>query len=356
MYEPKYEITNKILNSISRTVQAHALIIDAPLRPKWEAGLRFEALVKSVHSSTHLEGNPLTQEEVAQVLRGKEPKRAFRKRDILEVTNYREVLQYIGEMAKNRGLQITEDIILRLHKLCVQGIEGMENQAGRYRSVQNFIVAGPNRTIVYTPPPPEKVSHLMENLVDWIQHAAAEGVSPFIISAIAHYEFESIHPFVDGNGRTGRALSTLVLHGMGYDTKSFFSLEEYFDAHPDEYYGNLNRVRSSYSGNPNPDLTKWTEFFVHTLEVEMTRLEAEVKEYLSQERLRKDLKQENINSRQFKAVKYLQKHGQIQSHEYSERFDCSRDTAVRDLKELVDKGIIETQGSGPQLRYVLMSP
>ena len=85
----------------------------------------------------------------------------------------------------------------------------------------------------------------------------------------------------------------------------------------------------------------------------MTRVEAEIKEYLEGENLRKQLRNEEINPRQFKAVKHLQKHGFIQTHEYMERFKCARDTAVRDLNELVERGIVETQGAGPQLRYVL---
>ena len=87
----------------------------------------------------------------------------------------------------------------------------------------------------------------------------------------------------------------------------------------------------------------------------MAGVESEVKEYLNLEELKEGLKRRDINARQLRAVKYLQKRGQIQSHEYAERLKCSRDTAVRDLKELVDKGIVETQGFGPQLRYVLKS-
>jgi Fic family protein len=353
MYNPKYNITNKLIKSINRIVGAHALIMNAPLKPKWESGLRYQALVKSVHSSTHLEGNPLTEQEVDQVLRGKKPQREFRKRDILEVTNYREVLQYISNAYKDPKLLIDEKTILRLHDLCVKGIEGMEKEAGRYRTVQNYIVAGVTRIPIYTPPPPQDVPRLMKDLVEWIQDAEKNDVSPFIISAIAHYEFESIHPFVDGNGRTGRALATLILYKMGYDTKNFFSLEEYFDTHPDEYYGNLNKIRNTYIEKPNPDLTEWTEFFVHAIEVEMMRVETEVKEYLDGEHLRKQLRNEEINPRQFKAVKYLQKHHQIQTHEYMERFKCARDTAVRDLNELMERGIIEIRGAGPQIRYVL---
>lgn len=352
MYQPQYTITNKLLKSINRIVQAHSVIIHAPLKPRWEAGLRYHALVRSVHSSTHLEGNPLTEQEVDQVLQGKKPKRQFRKRDILEVTNYREVLRFISENYNDPKLVINELTIRHLHKLCVQGIEGMEKEAGKYRMVQNYIVAGAARPPVYTPPPAPDVPPLMKDLVEWIQDAEKNEISPFIISGIAHYEFESIHPFVDGNGRTGRALSTLVLYKLGYDTKSFFSLEEYFDTHPDEYYGNLQRIRRSYRESPNPDLTEWVEFFTHAVESEMTRVETEVKEYLLAENLRKDVRNQTVNPRQFKAVKYIQKHGSIQSHEYGKRFKCSRDTAVRDLNELVERNLVGIQGSGPQLRYV----
>ncbi len=352
MYQPQYTITNKLLKSINRIVEAHALIVSAPLKPKWEAGLRYQALVRSVHSSTHLEGNPLTEQDVAQVLQGKEPKHEYRMRDILEVKNYREVLQYIIDQHTDPKLRIDEATILRLHKLCVKGIEGMEGEAGRYRSVQNYIAAGPMRMRIYTPPPPQEIPKLMHELVEWIQEAEKEEISPFIISAVAHYEFESIHPFVDGNGRTGRALSTLILYKMGYDMKSLFSLEEYFDTHPDEYYGNL-KIRKSYRENPNPILTGWIEFFAHAIEMEIRRVESEIKEFLQEEELRKGLKKQEINHRQFKAVKYLQRHDSIQTHEYMQRFKCARDTAFRDLNELVEQGIIATEGSGPQLRYVL---
>ena len=353
MYQPKYTITNKLLKSINRIVEAHSLVVNASLKPKWEAGLRHRALVRSVHSSTHLEGNPLTEKEVDQVLQGKKPKREFKKRDILEVTNYREVLQFISDTYKDPKLAIDEKTILRLHELCVKNIEGMEKDSGRYRRIQNYIVSGRTRMPIYTPPSAEKVPDLMKGLVEWIQDAEKNEVSPFIFAGIAHYEFESIHPFIDGNGRTGRALSTLVLYKMGYDTKSFFSLEEYFDTHPDEYYGHLKKIRSSYRETPNPELTEWVEFFTHAIEMEMTSVEKEVKEYLENENLRQDLRKQEINHRQFQAVKYLQKHGSLQSHEYMERFKCSRDTAVRDLNELVERGIIQTQGAGPQLRYVL---
>lgn len=353
MYQPKYTITNKLLKSINRIVQAHAVIIHAPLKPRWEAGLRHHALVRSVHSSTHLEGNPLTEQEVDEVLQGKKTERSFRKRDILEVTNYREVLRFISENYNDPKLVINELTIRHLHKLCVQGIEGMEKEAGKYRTVQNYIVSGATRTPVYTPPPAPDVPPLMKDLVGWIQEAEKNEVSPFILSGIAHYEFESIHPFVDGNGRTGRALSTLILYKLGYDTKSFFSLEEYFDTHSSEYYGNLQKLRRSYRESPNPDLTEWVEFFTHAIESEMARVETDVKEYLLAENLRKDVRNQTINPRQFKAMKYVQKHGSIQSHEYGKRFKCSRDTAVRDLKELVERGLVEIQGAGPQLRYVL---
>ncbi len=353
MYQPKYSITHKLLKSINRIVEANSLIVNASLKPKWEAGLRHRALVRSVHSSTHLEGNPLTEQEVAQVLEGKKPKREFRKRDILEVTNYREVLRHISDTYQDPKLLIDETTILFLHKLCVKNIEGMEREAGKYRTVQNYIVAGRERLPIYTPPKAQDVPELMRNLVVWIAEAEKDEVSPFIISAIVHYEFESIHPFVDGNGRTGRALSTLILYKMGYDTKSFFSLEEYFDTHPDEYYGNLKKIRDSYYENQNPDLTEWVEFFVHAIEIEMTKVESEVKEYLETENLRKDLKKHEINHRQFQAVKYLQKNDSIQSHKYAKKFKCSRETAVQDLKELMERGIVEIERSGPQLRYVL---
>jgi Fic family protein len=358
MYTPRYTITHAMLRSLSQISEAHALIMNAPLLPRWEAGLRRKALVQSVHSSTHLEGNPLTERQVADLLSGKDI--PARHRDIQEVLNYKKLIDFVNESCRQTGRVIDTQIILYMHRICLGGIPEQEEFAGKYRTTQNYVVkfnSNGTQEIVYVPPRPLKVPILLSELVDWINKAEKEDVSPFIISGVAHYEFESIHPFVDGNGRTGRALVTLILYKMGYDTKRLFSLEEYYDQEPAGYYGTLRTIRYDYSKEPDPDLTPWLEYFVDGIAKEFKRIEHQVKEYLNAERMRKRLIQVELNSRQLKAMTHLQKHGSITNLKYQEKFGVSPATAKRELGEMAGKGLIRQIGeTGRGVYYVISEP
>ena len=96
--------------------------------------------------------------------------------------------------------------------------------------------------ITYTPPPAAEVPYLMEDLINWINSAEGKEIHPIIKAGIVHYELARIHPFVDGNGRVARAVATLVMFLDGYDIRRFFSLEEYFDNDPMNYYLTLQSV------------------------------------------------------------------------------------------------------------------
>jgi len=344
MYKPRYKISNKILKNLNRISAAQNLIINAPLIPRWEAKLSKEAMIRSAHFSTSIEGNKLTLEEVKDIFEGKEV--YARPRDKQEVINYKKVLEFIG---KEPGLTI--ETIKEINRVNLEKID--KKNAGKFRKVQNYIVrerAG-EREIIYTPPKSSDVPRLMQELIEWINKAIKEDLSPIIIAGIAHYELVSIHPFIDGNGRTARALATLVLYKLGYDTKRLFSLEEYYDQSLVSYYSALQSGQKHRNGE---DLTYWLEYFSVGIANELTRIEKQILDINRDKMLREKIGQLELNQRQIKAVSYLQKKGKITNREYQKLFPkFNRKTLARDLKELVDKKLIKMKGEKKGVYYEL---
>jgi Fic family protein len=132
-----------------------------------------------------------------------------------------------------------------------------------YRDGQNVIRDGRTRAIVYLPPEAKDVPKLMTELVRWINHSKT--IPCPIVASIAHYQFATIHPYYDGNGRTARLLTTLILHLGGYDLKGLYSLEEYYARHLTAYYEaiSVGPSHNYYEGRAEADITQWIEYFVN---------------------------------------------------------------------------------------------
>ncbi len=342
MYKPKYKISNRILKNLNRVSAAHNLVVNAPLIPKWEAKLRKEAMIRSVHFSTSIEGNKLTLDEVKAVFEGKEI--YARLRDKQEVLNYKKVLEFI-----DKEPELTIETIKKINKINLEKID--EKNGGEFRKVQNYVVrkkTGKTK-IIYTPPKFFDVPKLMKDLIEWIDETIKKDVSSIIIAGIAHYELVSIHPFIDGNGRTARALATLILYKLGYDTKRLFSLEEYYDQDLASYYSAL---QSGQKNRGNEDLTYWIEYFSEGIANEMTRIEKQILDISRDKMLKEKVGQLELNKRQMKVVVYLQKKTRITNREYQRLFpEVNRKTLARDLKELADKKLIKMKGEKKGVYY-----
>jgi hypothetical protein len=146
-------------------------------------------------------------------------------------------------------------VIREIHKRLVEGVRGGEGGPGAYRSVQNLVVNSQTLEIIYTPPPKEDVPPLMRELVDWLR--AESPIHPVLVAGIAQFQLVHIHPFLDGNGRTSRLLSTLSLYRAAYDFKRLFTLSEFYDRDRTAFYQAIQSVRGR-----DMDLTGWLQFFV----------------------------------------------------------------------------------------------
>jgi len=210
MFVPKYTITNSILKNVGIIDASREVIMSAPLIPAWEAKFRKEAIERTVHHGTHLEGNRLTNEEVKDVLDGKDV--LARERDIQEIINYRNVLKFIEgiaqQMASAKNYFLTLEGLLEVHRITTERLLPPE-ASGKFRLTQVVIRNAQTGQISYTPPPAAEMPFLIEDLINWINSAETKEMHPVIKAGIIHYEISRIHPFLDGNGRTGRAVATL---------------------------------------------------------------------------------------------------------------------------------------------------
>lgn len=345
MHEPKFSITNKILKNIGIIEASREVIENSPLVPAWEAKFRDDALVRTVHHGTHIEGNELNLTEAEKVLAG--AKIVGRERDIQEVLNYRNVLRFISEYDKPT---IGEETIQHIHELTAHRILPDE-VVGHYRKTQVVIKNSQTGEVTFRPPPAVEVPFLLKDFLEWLNTTGSEDVHTALRAGISQYEIVRIHPFLDGNGRVGRALATLVLFKEGYDVKRFFSLEEHYDREPAIYYEALQSV-----GREQGNVTGWLEYFTEGLAIELTRVKEKVKSLSTDLKLKKTLggKPLAVNERQIKVVEFIQENGFLQNKAFFELFPMiSEDTVLRELKDLIKKGIVKKEGSTKGVRYVL---
>lgn len=357
MFIPKYTITNKILRNIGTVEAAREIIMNAPLVPAWEAKFRKEAMERTVHHGTHLEGNALSEDEVKDVLDGQEV--IARDRDIQEVINYRNVLKFLDAVQTQIGPSLnysfTIETILEIHRLTTEKIlpSGL---TGQFRARQVVIRNTKTGQISYTPPPAIEIPYLVEDLVNWINSDECKQMHPVLKAGVIHYELARIHPFVDGNGRVARSVATLVMFLDGYDIRKFFSLEEYFDENPMDYYVTLQAVSNQLVLDTHErDITPWLEYFVEGVAIELNRVKEKVQRISVDARVKDKLgEQVMLNERQMAIMEFLHRHKSMQNKDFRKIFpNFSDDTVLREMKFLKKKGLIKKMGGTKKATYVL---
>jgi Fic family protein len=340
-FEPKFSITNRITAGLTLIERARGFLEAATLSEAWVREMGRRALILEAHHTTHIEGTRLTLEQAKRLLEGKSVPEADPD-DARELLNYRKAFDFVSEYLES-GSPITEGLIREIHKRLVEGVRGGSAAPGEYRKVQNYVVNSFGE-IVYTPPPALDVPIMMKELVDWLNRA--EETHPVLVSGVAQFQLVHIHPFRDGNGRTSRLLSTLCLYRAGYDFKRLFTISEFYDRDRRSFYRAIQSVRESHM-----DMTGWIEYFIEGLATQL----AEVRQR-GEQAIRRDVlvKKHGLSDRQAKAIQHILEYGSLTIQEF-ERLcpEINRRTLQRDLKALVDKGLLVLEGATNQLIYRL---
>lgn len=359
MFQPHFSITTNLLTYISRIEAAKALIDHAPLVPAWEAKFRDDALTRTVHFGTKIEGNDLTREQAQQVVRMNDGDSQSvmqktglmaRDRDIQEVINYRNVINWIdGQQILHDPKILNGETLTTLHSLTMHRLLA-EEEIGQFRKKQVIVRSASDGKIAFRPPISAEVPFLVDDFFAWL-HGPAGELHPIVRAAITHYQLVFIHPFIEGNGRTARGMATLVLYVNEYDFKRFFSIEQYFDSDVEKYYQALLSVQQ----NQKHDMTYWLEYFCYGLALETDKIKNQVLKLSKDLRLKQELGQQvALSERQILLLELLQNQGEISSQDAQATLpNVSVDTILRDLKDLINKRIIEKYGVTKGVTYRL---
>lgn len=351
MYQPKYVISNKILKNIGGIEASKEVIENAPLVPSFEKQFQTDAYIRTIHHGTHLEGNDLTLYQTKKILEGAEV--YARARDIQEVINYRNVMTLLDEFAVKRGGYET-NMLKDIHRLTVDRIIAPE-KVGVFRTTEVVIKEEGTGKVIFHPPPHHEVPYLLDDFFAWLNDPVATEIHPVIRAGVAHYILVSVHPFVEGNGRVVRAFATLVLMREAYDIKRFFSLEEHFDIDLAGYYDAFAQVDSQSPNIGTRDITPWLEYFTEVLAIELGKIKDKVRKLSVDSKLKvKFGEQVSLSERQMRLIEYLSDQGGAGMIELKKVLSMvSEDTVLRELTDLLKKGILKKEGSTKGSRYVI---
>ena len=331
-YSPQFTITPVLLARVEQIAALRERIQAATVEVPWIPALQKDTRTRNTHSSTAIEGNPLTLEQVRAVEEGREIP-AIAARAKREVVNYFAGLRFVEKQAGKTP--ITHEEILHLHKI-IAGDVMDQGTAGRYRTIAV-------RVGKYLPPPPPDVSGLMFELLTWWNKESAR-LSPVLSSAIVHYRFESIHPFADGNGRTGRALALWELYRRGFDTHHIFSVDEFYWENRPRYYTALDAVRRE-----GEDLTGWLEYAAEGLQLTLERVWMRVQK-LSAGSTRTKLA---LRPKQEQLLQLLRDHKSMMPREIWDALGVTKQGAIKLMQPLLDAGLVQRVGTRKSGRYIL---
>jgi Fic family protein len=331
-YKPHFTVTPHLLKILEEIAVFREKIMAATLQVPWIPTLQRDSQARNGHSSTAIEGNPLTLAEVRLLAEGK-PLSNPAERAKREILNYFAGLRYVDKHAKKKT--ITHEDLFELHSLISSGVMD-QGAAGQYRTFQV-------RVGHHLPPPASQVSGLMREFLEWWnQHSSSW--SPVITSGILHYRFEAIHPFADGNGRTGRMLAVWELYRRGFDTHHIFSVDEVFWEKRPLYYENLDRVRRN-----GDDLTGWLEYIAEAVHLTLERVWERIQRLKSV----KGTVKINLTPKQEHLLGLLRDQRSMTPQEIWKTLGVTRQGAMKLMNPLIHAGLIVRKGTKKSGSYLL---
>ena len=338
--KPVFTITNRITAGLTHIERARGFLEAATLSEVWVREMGRRALILEAHHTTHIEGTRLTLDQAERLLEGN-PVPEADPDDVRELLNYRKAFEFVSGYLEHGG-PITESLVREIHKRLVEGVRGGAAAPGEYRRIQNYVVDSVTGETIYTPPPVHDVPIMMAELLDWLNRE--EKVHPVLVSGISQFQLVHVHPFLDGNGRTSRLLSTLCLYRAGYNFKRLFTISEYYDRDRPAFYRAIQSVRES-----GMDMTGWLEYFVEGLSSQL----AEVRDR-GEQAIRRDVlaKEHGLSDRQAKALGHIMEHGSLTIQGFERLYpEVNRRSLQRDLKAMLEMELLVWEGSTNRLVY-----
>lgn len=341
MFIPKYQITPKLLSNIKR-ITLRIVALNAKRFPQVVLmDLERKAREISAHASTSIEGNPLPLSEVKKIL---QQKPAFIRDAEKEVLNYNDALLWLNDTISTGKASFSLSVLLKIHKTVMHGLLP-KFRLGKLREEPVFVNDPKLQKTVYWPPDHQDVPGLISDLLEFIKKNESV-IDPLLLAGIFHKQFVILHPFMDGNGRTVRLATKLLLARMGLDTFSLFSFENYYNQNVSQYFHFVGERGNYYDLKRVIDFTPWLEYFTDGIIDELLRVEKILEG--------KKMAPETILQPHHETLlQYIQAHGYITDKIYSTLIKRARPTRHLDFQKLIALGLIEKAGKGKATIYRL---
>ena len=349
MFIPKYSITdvllanikriNTLVNELNNRRFPHVVLLE----------LERTAREVSTYASTSIEGNPLPLTEVKKILKSKP---THIRESEKEVLNYNQALQDLNKKLEEGRVKLSLDLILKIQKQVTEGLlPAFESGYLRQQPVQ---VNDPRtRQVKYLPPDIKDVEPLMRDLIEFInsnrdeQSSAAHKIDPLILAGIFHKQMVLIHPFTDGNGRTTRLATKVLLAEMGLNTFNLFSFENYYNQNVTRYFERVGEFGNYYDLVAHGiDFTHWLEYFTEGIIDELLRIQ----KLLPEVSLSPETK---LQPHHLKMLDFIREKSFITDSDYVKLTDRAKATRTKDFKKLIELGLIERKGKGRATYYSL---
>ncbi len=346
LYRPTCTLSPKSITLLETVARLEGEIRASARGLASDSEVQAEASIDAIHFSTRIEGNALSREQVTKALTGKQRGLSHKKeRDIKEVLNYSKARHYLFQQAaRTRG--VTVDLILEAHRILMDGIVAGKLK-GRFREAQNVIKDSATHSIVYLPPEAKDVPSLMGGLCKGISRELRSGaISPLVLAGAFHFEFVTIHPFMDGNGRAARLLTTYLLAAQGYELVKYATIEKKHEADRAKYYSALNRLQgySFYDIPQGNDIGSWVHYWLECLASACEEARGKIINVSPNVDL-------TLSQRLQQAIGLFRRHKRLSARDYQQLTGLGRTQAVADLKQLHDQGWIQRKGGGRSTIY-----
>ncbi len=344
IWSPQYTISNKLLLTIREIGESTGEIKAQNLTHSTLAKLELNARELSSYASTSIEGNPLPLTDVKRLLKARKESIRDTEREVL---NYNNALQTLYKSVSQNRFKLNIKTLEHIQGLVVGGLMDNPSHCGALRQAP-VIIRNPRKIdeVVFIPPDAKDVRQLIKQLMEFVNKNVGK-IDPVILAGIFHRQNVIIHPFIDGNGRTTRLLSTAILGKAGLNLFEIFSFEDYYNRNITRYFKTVGLEGDYYDLKDQIDFSEWLEYFAEGLLDELRRI---IKILPEQSNTKPRLEPHHQQ-----ILDYIHERGSITQREYGAISDRSLASRKLDFEKLVRLNLIETKGIGRGTYYQLVS-
>lgn len=340
-WSPQYTISDTLLLTVRKIGEALGEIKSFHLTDKALARLELNARELSSFASTSIEGNPLPLTDVKRLLKAQPANIRDTEREVL---NYNRVLQSLQKSVRSKSFKLNISTLEKVQGQVVKGLMDDPADCGRLRQAP-VIIRNPRKPdqVVFIPPDAKDIKRLTSDLMEFINKKIGK-IDPVILAGLFHRQSVIIHPFMDGNGRTTRLMTTAILGKAGLDLFEVFSFENYYNQNITQYFKAVGLVGDYYEQEEAVDFTEWLEYFAEGILDELSRVRKSLPDSLGPP--------PRLEPHHHKILDYIDEHGSITQREYGAISSRSLASRKLDFEKLIDLKLVEVKGKGRGTYYV----